>query len=82
VVPRASREGIEGERAGALVVRLTAAPVEGQANRALIALLARALHVPPSTIELVRGASGREKIVRLGALTAAEVRDRLARASG
>jgi uncharacterized protein len=63
------------------VVRLAAAPVEGQANRALVALLARALDVAPSSIELIRGATGREKIVRFATLTVREVRERLARAT-
>jgi uncharacterized protein YggU (UPF0235/DUF167 family) len=63
------------------VVRLAAAPVEGQANRALVALLARALDVTPSSIELIRGATGREKIVRFATLTVREVRERLARAT-
>jgi hypothetical protein len=77
VIPRASRAAIEAPRAGALVVRLTAAPVEGQANRALVAMLARALDVPPSAIELIRGAAGREKVLRVAGLTAADVRGRL-----
>src|SRR5207245_1946632 len=52
VVPRAGREEIAGARGGALVVRLSVPPVEGQANRALIALLARAAGRPPSSVSL------------------------------
>jgi hypothetical protein len=82
VVPRAAREGIGGARGGALVVRVSAAPVEGRANRALIELLARHLDLAPASVELVRGATGREKLVRFAGLTARQVRDRLAQATG
>ncbi len=74
VQPRASREGIAGVRGGALVVRLTAPPVGGEANAALVRLLARALRVPPYAVALVRGASAREKLVRVGGVTEAAVR--------
>ena len=49
VKPRASRDAIEGEREGALVVRLTAPPVEGEANAAL-----RGSSAAPSTCRLRR----------------------------
>jgi uncharacterized protein len=67
VQPRASRNEIADERAGALLVRLTAPPVEGKANAALCKLLAKAAGVPPSAVEVVRGASARDKVVRIGA---------------
>jgi uncharacterized protein (TIGR00251 family) len=63
VVPRASPEGVAGVRQGALLVRLGAAPVEGQANRALVALLARALGVPRAQVEIRAGHTGRTKVV-------------------
>ena len=58
VQPRASRDALGGEREGALVVRLTAPPVEGKANEALARFLGRALGVPPSAVRVVQGASG------------------------
>jgi len=78
VQPRASREALGGEREGALVVRLTAPPVEGRANEALARLLGRALGVPPSAVRVVHGASGREKRVAVAGLSAAAVLERLA----
>ena len=78
VQPRASREGVGGVREGALVVRLTAPPVEGEANAALARFLARLLGVPPSTVQLVRGAAARVKLVRVDGLRAIEARARLA----
>jgi uncharacterized protein (TIGR00251 family) len=73
VKPRASRDAIEGARDGALVVRLTAPPVDGAANDALARILARALSLPPSAVGLERGATGRDKIVRIAGATRALV---------
>jgi uncharacterized protein YggU (UPF0235/DUF167 family) len=50
---------------GAFRVRVTAAPEGGEANRAVIALLADALGVAPSRIALVRGAASRDKLFRI-----------------
>ncbi len=77
VQPRASREALCGERDGALVVRLQAAPVEGAANAALQRLLARTLGLAPSRVELLRGATGRDKLVRLHGVDVATARERL-----
>jgi hypothetical protein len=77
VQPRASRAGIAGWQGTALRVRVTAAPVDGRANRAVGALLAVALGVPPSSVALVRGAGGRDKLFRIAGLTAEELRTRL-----
>lgn len=64
VVPRAGRDAIEETESG-LQVRVTAAPEDGKANRAVQKLLAKALGVAPSRLELVRGATSREKVFRL-----------------
>ena len=77
VQPRASREELAGERAGALVVRLTAAPVGGEANAALIRFLARYLGHPASALHLMRGAGARDKVLRVDGATAASLRARL-----
>jgi uncharacterized protein YggU (UPF0235/DUF167 family) len=78
VQPRAARAGIVGWRAdGALGVRVTAAPVDGQANAAVGALLASALRVRSSTVRIVRGAAGRDKYIRVDGLTIADVICRL-----
>ena len=63
VTPRASRESVGGERDGALVVRVTAAPAEGAANAAVTLALARALGVAPSEVRIERGAAARTKTV-------------------
>ena len=78
VQPRASRNGLGGEREGALVVRLTAPPVEGAANRALTRLLGRTLGVAPSAVTIVSGGSGRYKRVAVTGNDAETVRTPLA----
>ena len=79
--PRASRDEILGWREpGVLSVRVTAPPVEGDANRAVAALLAEALGLRPSAITIVRGERGRDKLVRVSGVTVEELNARLARA--
>ncbi len=65
VVPRSSRERIGPVHGDRLKVQLTAPPVEGAANDALKALLAKALDVPRSAVSIVRGETGRKKTVRV-----------------
>jgi uncharacterized protein (TIGR00251 family) len=65
VVPRASRDQIEGVREGALVVRLKAPPVDGEANAALVELLAGCFRRPRSAVTVVSGASRRRKRVKI-----------------
>ena len=77
VQPRASRDALSGEREGALVVRLTAPPVEGAANEALARFLGKALGVAPSAVRVVSGATGRNKVVQVAGLDAATARERL-----
>ena len=77
VIPRARRSGIDGVRGGALLVRVTAAPVDDQANTALIELLAKHLDLPKSAIVLVAGSRARAKVVQIRGLSAAVTQARL-----
>ncbi|MGZ3676165.1 MAG: DUF167 domain-containing protein [Ktedonobacterales bacterium] len=77
VTPRASRETLTLEDDGILRARLTAPPVEGAANEALISLLATRLHLPKRAITIVRGAASRDKQIAITGITADELRDRL-----
>ncbi|HEX7119778.1 MAG TPA: DUF167 domain-containing protein [Longimicrobiales bacterium] len=63
--PRASRSELAGEYDGALKVRLAAPPVEGAANAELVRLLAKTLGVPKSSVRVVSGESGRNKVVEV-----------------
>jgi len=74
VQPRARLDEVVGERGGAVGIRLTAPPVEGKANAALVAFLATAAGVPRSHVEIVRGASARDKVVRVEGVDGAALR--------
>jgi uncharacterized protein len=63
--PRARRDEIVGERDGAIVIRVTAPPVDGKANAALCRLIAKTAGVAPSRVEIVRGHTTRDKLVRV-----------------
>lgn len=65
VQPRAPKDEVGGTRAGALRVRISAPPVEGRANEALLRTLARALDTRPSAVTLLSGERGRRKRVRI-----------------
>ncbi len=77
LTPRASREGFAGEREGAILVRVTAPPVDGAANEALVRLLAKALRVPKGAVTIVSGETSRTKVVDVADLDESEVRGRL-----
>jgi uncharacterized protein (TIGR00251 family) len=62
VSPRARHNEVIGTRDGALLVRTTAPPADGKANKAVIRLLAGFLGVAPSRIRLVRGQRHRDKL--------------------
>ena len=76
--PGARRSGVQGEQAGALKVAVTAPPKDGRANDALVEVLREALGVRRSQIELVAGATGRDKRFLIRGLTRAELERRLA----
>ncbi len=73
VIPRAGRSEFAGLRDGALLVRLAAAPVDGAANDELIALVARALHIPKRDITIVSGERSRSKRIRVAKIDRATV---------
>jgi uncharacterized protein len=58
--------------ADAIRLRLTAPPVDGAANEALIRFLAASLNVPRSAVELVSGRTGRNKLVAVAGISVEE----------
>jgi uncharacterized protein len=72
VQPRAAREEVAGVTADAIRLRLTAPPVDGAANEALIRFLAASLSVPRSAVELVSGHTGRTKLVAVTGVSVEE----------
>lgn len=61
LIPRASRSAVAGVREGVLQVRVTAAPVDGAANRALLELLAKALRLGVTGIRIESGGTSSRK---------------------
>jgi len=76
VVPRAHKSEIVGVQGEALKVRVAAPPLEGAANRELVAFLARSLGVRKGQVSIESGERSRRKRVRVAGLTAAEVLER------
>ncbi len=77
VQARARRAELAGEHDGAVRVRVTAPPVEGRANEAVIELLAEHLRVPQSSIRIVAGERAPLKTVEVAGLDPAAVAERL-----
>jgi uncharacterized protein len=79
LTPRADRDAIVvAPGGGTIQARVTAPPVDGQANAALVKLLAKALGVPKSRVTVVRRPTARDKVVRVDGLSAADAYARLA----
>ena len=77
-MPRSSHNRIEGLRAGRLLVRVTAPPVDAAANTAAIAVLALAFGLPRQSIQIVSGATSRNKTIEIAGLSDQAYRARLA----
>jgi uncharacterized protein YggU (UPF0235/DUF167 family) len=74
VQPRARTTEVAGERAGAVLLRVAAPPVDGRANAAVCAFVADRAGVPKSAVRVVRGASGRDKLLEVDGVEAAALR--------
>lgn len=74
VTPRSSRNEITGWRDDVLCVRLTAPPVEGAANAALLKFVADALGIRKSQVTLISGKTSREKTLKITGLSESDVR--------
>jgi uncharacterized protein (TIGR00251 family) len=77
VQPRASRNEVAGLVGETLKLRLTAPPVEGEANEACLNFLAKLLDLAPSRLAIIQGARSRTKLIRITGLTQDEVHARL-----
>jgi hypothetical protein len=73
VHPGARKNAATGTHADELKIALTAPPVDGKANEALIAFLAETLCLPRARIAIIAGLSSRNKTVRITGKSAAEV---------
>lgn len=69
VMPRASKDCVAGIYEDAVKIRLTAAPLEGKANEACRAFLAKTLGVPRSRVEILSGHTSRNKVIKVCGLS-------------
>jgi uncharacterized protein len=77
VHPGARKDTVTGILADALKIALSAPPIDGRANEALIAFVAERLKLPKARVSLVAGAGSRSKVLRITGKSAAEVRTAL-----
>jgi uncharacterized protein len=77
VTPRASRAGIAGMQEEALKVKVTALPVEGAANEAVIKLLAKELGLKKSQLGILAGQKSRRKTIIIKEITKTELEKRI-----
>lgn len=77
VSPKASRTAVTGWMGDVLKVSVTTAPERGKANDAVIALLAKVLKLPKSSIHVVSGHSNPNTRVQIDGLDQAQLRQRL-----
>lgn len=77
MTPRAKRNEVAGTRGDALKICVTAPPEDGRANDAVVEVLADWLGVKRRQIEILSGATNRNKIVRVGGITNGDLHARL-----
>jgi len=75
--PRSAQNAILGKEDGVYRIKVKAPPLEGRANKALIALIAKALRVPKRDVEISSGDKSRDKTLLIRGLTPKEVEERL-----
>jgi uncharacterized protein len=78
VHPRGKKNAINGTVGDALKVSVTAAPVDGRANQAIIKLFADFFAIPRSSVTIASGDTGRLKVIRISGMSAEDVRSTLA----
>ncbi len=77
LLPRSSRNHIAGKEEDRYKIKVTAPPVDGKANEALIKLLAKKLGIPGRDIEILSGHTSRLKTIRIQDLSPGDISNRL-----
>jgi uncharacterized protein (TIGR00251 family) len=80
VTPRAGRTALAGIREGRVAIRVSAPPVEGAANDAVVRLVAATIGARPRDVRVVAGTRGRLKTIEVVSLDATEIQRRLTEA--
>ncbi len=78
--PNAKSNEITGFKDNGLYVKVTAPPHKGEANKALIKLLAKTLSIPKSSLNIAHGHTNRNKIIDIQGLTTQVLKDKLSQA--
>jgi len=65
IQPKSSKNEIVGPYRDGIKVKVTAPPIEGKANKALIQLFAKEFGISPSCIEMIKGNHSREKTLKI-----------------
>ncbi len=65
VIPRSSKNEVVAETCSYLKIKLTAAPVGGEANQALVKFLSKKFSIPKSHVEILKGLTAKDKLVRI-----------------
>jgi uncharacterized protein (TIGR00251 family) len=77
VTPNAARNEITGWRDGALQVKIAAPPEQGKANKELIDFLSRTLGVKKSAMRIIKGQTGRNKVIAIDGMNRGEIVNKL-----
>jgi uncharacterized protein (TIGR00251 family) len=81
VHPRARKNAVTGRVGDALKVALTAPPVDGKANQAVVEFFADLFQIPRASVTIASGASSRNKVMRITGVAAEQVRRRFSDAT-
>lgn len=77
VTPSASRNEITGITGDAVRIKVTSPPIEGRANKAVIALLGKTFKIPKSRIVILKGDTGKLKKILLGGAKSGDVMEKI-----
>ncbi len=77
LTPKGGRSSLDRYEAEVLHARVSAPPVDGAANKALIELLSRSLNIPKSRLSFASGETSREKVLHIEGISTEELRVRI-----
>ena len=77
IAPNASRNALDGFRGDILRVKVAAPPVEGKANKELVAYLSDILDISKGSVRIVKGHTLRNKVIAIDGLTSAQMMQKL-----
>ena len=77
IQPKSSRDEVVGLHGNAIKIKLTAPPVDGKANSALISFLAKKLKIPKTSIIIIRGQASRHKTLSIDGIDPQRAKEQL-----